>query len=57
MFLVYGVHPTDMGSPVVYTALEGEEFTVLEEQARWYRVELPGGVSGWIPKDNIKRTE
>jgi hypothetical protein len=47
----------DMGSAVVYTALEGEELTVLEEQARWYRVELPGGASGWIPKENIKRNE
>lgn len=47
----------ELESKVVYSATEGEQFTVLEEVSRWYRVELPIGLTGWLPKENVKRVD
>jgi hypothetical protein len=47
----------DLNSKIVYSATEGEQFSVLEEVSRWYRVELPIGLTGWLPKENVKSVD
>lgn len=47
---------SNLNSAVVYLASEGEEFTVIEELPEWYRVYLPNGIDGWLPKINVKNT-
>lgn len=47
---------SNLNSAVIYLASEGEEFTVIEELPEWYRVYLPNGIDGWLPKINVKNT-
>lgn len=48
----------DKNSYVVYRAREDEQFTVIDERADWYRVEIKGeGVSGWLEKSSVKSSD
>jgi tetratricopeptide (TPR) repeat protein len=37
-----------------FTGHEGLEFRVDEEAEGWYRISLPNGIKGWIPKDSME---
>jgi hypothetical protein len=37
-----------------FTGHEGLEFQINEEAGGWYRISLPNGVKGWIPKDAVE---
>jgi tetratricopeptide (TPR) repeat protein len=37
-----------------FTGHEGLEFQINEEAEGWYRISLPNGVKGWIPKDAVE---
>ena len=37
-----------------FTGHEGLEFQINEEAEGWYRILLPNGVKGWIPKDAVE---
>lgn len=41
-------------SRIVYYAREGDDFSVLEERADWYRVVLPDTTTGWLAKTSVK---
>lgn len=44
--------PTAASSPEFQEKLhQGVEFELLERHAKWYRIRLPNGKSGWIPQD------
>lgn len=47
----------DVATKVVYIASEDENFQVVEELARWYRIVLPDGTTGWLQKSNVKAVE
>lgn len=47
----------DLASRIVYQAGEDEQFEVVEELSRWYRVVLPDGTSGWLPKSSVKSAD
>jgi hypothetical protein len=44
----------DTTSPVVYVAKENEQLKVLEENSWGYKVILPNGANGWLPKGDVK---
>lgn len=46
-----------LSSNVIYLADEGEQFTMIQESAEWYRIELSNGQSGWLPKNSVKGVE
>jgi hypothetical protein len=46
-----------LSSNVIYLADEGEQFTMIQESAEWYRIELSNGQSGWLPKNSVKEVE
>jgi tetratricopeptide (TPR) repeat protein len=37
-----------------FTGHEGLEFQINEQAEGWYRISLPNGVKGWIPKDAVE---
>jgi tetratricopeptide (TPR) repeat protein len=37
-----------------FTGHEGLEFQINEEAEGWYRISLPNGVKGWIPKEAVE---
>jgi hypothetical protein len=37
-----------------FTGHEGLEFQINEEAEGWYRILLPNGVKGWIPKETVE---
>ncbi|KPL00490.1 MAG: hypothetical protein AMJ91_04590 [candidate division Zixibacteria bacterium SM23_73_3] len=37
-----------------FTGHEGLEFRVDEKTERWYRISLPNGIKGWIPKEAVE---
>ncbi|MCK4385901.1 MAG: tetratricopeptide repeat protein [candidate division Zixibacteria bacterium] len=37
-----------------FTGHEGLEFRINEEAEGWYRISLPNGVKGWIPKEAVE---
>jgi Bacterial SH3 domain len=47
----------DLNSPVVYTAVENEKLSIVEEKEDWYRVLTGEGTGGWLPKTSVKKTE
>jgi hypothetical protein len=51
-YVVY-VDP-DTTSEIVYTAMENEEFDVIEETEGWYKVSLEDGNTGWLEKRVVK---
>ena len=51
-YVVY-IEP-DTNSEVVYTAMENEEFDVIEETEDWYKVSLEDGNTGWLQKAIVK---
>lgn len=54
----YPIYRTaNLNSEVVYTASEGENLSVLEEQDGWYRVSTGKGTGGWLPKTSVKKTQ
>lgn len=44
----------DGSSEVVYQAVEGEQFSVIEDQGDWLKVAIPDGGEGWLSRVNIK---
>lgn len=44
----------NLSSSVIYLAKEGENFDVIEEFAEWYRIQLPNGIDGFLPKVSVK---
>jgi len=44
----------NLSSPVIYLANEGDNFEVIEEFAEWYRIQLPNGIDGFLPKISVK---
>lgn len=46
----------NLSSSVIYLAKEGEKFDVVEEFAEWYRIKLPNGIDGFLPKVSVKET-
>lgn len=54
----YRIYETNsLSANVIYLAGEGEKFNVIEENSEWYRIELSGGQSGWLPKNSVKQVE
>jgi hypothetical protein len=53
----YVYEKPDVNSSVIHVALEGENFTVIDENSQWYRIELLPNLDGWIQKNNIKKVE
>lgn len=47
----------NLSSSVIYLAKEGENFEVLEEFAEWYRIQLPNGIDGFLPKVSVKEAK
>lgn len=47
----------DINSAAIYYAAEGEDLLVLEENSKWYRVEIPDGTDGWLEKTSVKSSE
>ncbi|MBP7740756.1 SH3 domain-containing protein [Candidatus Woesebacteria bacterium] len=41
-------------SRIVYYAQNDDKFEVIEEKSEWYRVVLPNGRGGWLPKESVK---
>ena len=37
-----------------FTGHEGLEFQINGEAEGWYRISLPNGVKGWIPKETVE---
>lgn len=37
-----------------FTGHEGLEFQINEQAEGWYRISLPNGVKGWIPKEAVE---
>jgi len=46
----------DITSKILYYAKSDETFDVIEEKSQWYRVVLPSGTSGWLPKESVKNS-
>jgi hypothetical protein len=44
-------------SPVIATALDGDEYVLLTEDVEFYEIELEGGKSGWIYKNYVVESE
>lgn len=52
---MYSVYRTpDIRSDIIYTAKDGDEFSVRDENDGWYQIVLPDGQLGWVEKHNIK---
>ncbi len=51
-YLVYEEPNTD--SVVIYTAQEGDEFSVVAYKDKWYQVKLDNGETGWLQSTSIK---
>lgn len=47
----------NLSSSVIYLAKEGENFDVIEEFAEWYRIQLPNGIDGFLPKVSVKEAK
>ncbi|MBU1129808.1 SH3 domain-containing protein, partial [Patescibacteria group bacterium] len=47
----------DLNSKIIYFAIEGESFDVIDEMSQWYRVILSDGTDGWLPKASVVRME
>ena len=47
----------NLSSSVIYLAKEGENFDVIEEFAQWYRIQLPNGIDGYLPKVSVKEVK
>lgn len=51
-YLVYS--RPDRDSTVLYEAVEGEKFEVLDSLKDWYKVRVPSGLVGWLSKAYVK---
>lgn len=47
----------DLNSPIVYTAVENEKFSIISEKYGWYEVSTSKGTGGWLPKSSVKKTQ